>query len=294
MNKLYEENAVQDIANAIREKNGLATLYKIGEMGQAIREIKTGASGLNVIRSATRPASADENTLWLETGVQDGTLTVSAVEPATPGDGDVWITPHNARPLEFPVFEGINLTMGVARLRAGNAWHFIDFAGYASGAWHTSHTAVFKDGAWGGLLGDGKVIAASYKAAGSGIIATMGISSGILYASGRSYDVKGGSGFTLLGTQLVEEISLYTWQRVTLQLLNAPEAYFGESLSDLTSGGTYNLQGTRILLNQAANYTTFSRAIDQVGEGAPGILVANPNNTVIENMRVNVSDWFLV
>lgn len=37
--KLYEEASVQDIADAIREKNGAATKYKISEMGAAVRAI---------------------------------------------------------------------------------------------------------------------------------------------------------------------------------------------------------------------------------------------------------------
>lgn len=37
--KLYEESSVQDIAAAIREKNGTATKYKVAEMAGAIREI---------------------------------------------------------------------------------------------------------------------------------------------------------------------------------------------------------------------------------------------------------------
>ena len=37
--KLYEESSVQAIANAIREKNGEATTYKIGEMAAAISAI---------------------------------------------------------------------------------------------------------------------------------------------------------------------------------------------------------------------------------------------------------------
>lgn len=37
--KLYEESSVQDIANAIREKNGGATKYKIAEMGAAVRAL---------------------------------------------------------------------------------------------------------------------------------------------------------------------------------------------------------------------------------------------------------------
>ena len=39
MKKLYEETAVQDIAAAIREKNGEATTYKIGDMAAAINAI---------------------------------------------------------------------------------------------------------------------------------------------------------------------------------------------------------------------------------------------------------------
>ena len=42
MKKLYEETAVQDIAAAIREKNGTATKYKVAEMGDAVRAT-TGA-----------------------------------------------------------------------------------------------------------------------------------------------------------------------------------------------------------------------------------------------------------
>lgn len=40
--KLYEEASVQDIANAIREKNGASTKYKVAQMGDAVRGITTG------------------------------------------------------------------------------------------------------------------------------------------------------------------------------------------------------------------------------------------------------------
>ena len=43
MKKLYEEASVQDIAAAIREKNGTATKYKVAEMGDAVRRcLNTG------------------------------------------------------------------------------------------------------------------------------------------------------------------------------------------------------------------------------------------------------------
>lgn len=47
--KLYEESNIQDIANAIREKNGTESTYKTSEMGNAIRSIQSGGNGLNLI-----------------------------------------------------------------------------------------------------------------------------------------------------------------------------------------------------------------------------------------------------
>ena len=44
MNKGYQEPVVQDIADAIREKNGLTVGYKIAEMPQAIRNLGSSSS----------------------------------------------------------------------------------------------------------------------------------------------------------------------------------------------------------------------------------------------------------
>lgn len=41
-NKLYEESHIQDIANAIREKNGNSNTYTVAQMGDAIRNIPSG------------------------------------------------------------------------------------------------------------------------------------------------------------------------------------------------------------------------------------------------------------
>ena len=42
-NKLYEESSVQAIAQAIREKNGGTSTYKVSEMAEAVRAIQTGS-----------------------------------------------------------------------------------------------------------------------------------------------------------------------------------------------------------------------------------------------------------
>lgn len=42
--KLYEESSIQDIANAIRSKNGATSTYKVSEMAAAINDISVGSS----------------------------------------------------------------------------------------------------------------------------------------------------------------------------------------------------------------------------------------------------------
>lgn len=52
-NKLYEESCIQDIANAIREKNNTINVYCVSEMGDAIRNIPTNNNG-------TSPSNPDD------------------------------------------------------------------------------------------------------------------------------------------------------------------------------------------------------------------------------------------
>ena len=47
-NKLYQESAIQDIAAAIREKNGSSATYKVAEMGTAIRAIQGENESVNI------------------------------------------------------------------------------------------------------------------------------------------------------------------------------------------------------------------------------------------------------
>lgn len=53
-NKLYEETDIQATADAIRERNGLTSTYKVSEFADAIRAIPTGGdgSGLKVYRTS--------------------------------------------------------------------------------------------------------------------------------------------------------------------------------------------------------------------------------------------------
>lgn len=48
--KLYTEESIQDIADAIREKNGSTDTYKVAEMSGAIRAIPTGAASDYILK----------------------------------------------------------------------------------------------------------------------------------------------------------------------------------------------------------------------------------------------------
>lgn len=68
--KLYEESSVQDIANAIREKNGGATKYKIAEMGAAVRALPTGGTnGIKIIKQNLVDADQIIENQYYEKGV---------------------------------------------------------------------------------------------------------------------------------------------------------------------------------------------------------------------------------
>jgi hypothetical protein len=46
--KLYNEASIQDIADAIRTKNGLTDTYKVAEMAQAIIDLPSGIGAVTI------------------------------------------------------------------------------------------------------------------------------------------------------------------------------------------------------------------------------------------------------
>ena len=57
-NKLYQEGVVQNIADAIRVKNGLSTTYKIGDMPAAILAIPQSGTGVNYLPTVLNDATS--------------------------------------------------------------------------------------------------------------------------------------------------------------------------------------------------------------------------------------------
>ena len=117
MKKLYEETAVQDIADAIREKTGGAETYRIAQMGAAVRSIPDGdqiahadipdyvkdgvlalaqkvqavktASSIVFVTISDAHHATDESTGWkanIEAGNMDACRAIKALSHVTPLD----------------------------------------------------------------------------------------------------------------------------------------------------------------------------------------------------------------
>lgn len=81
--KLYEETDIQNIANAIRSKNGSSDTYRASDMDNAISEIVTAAEAIN-------DSTTSETTTWSSTKISselEGKADVTALENKANIDG---------------------------------------------------------------------------------------------------------------------------------------------------------------------------------------------------------------
>lgn len=103
--KLYEEASVQDIAAAIREKNGTTTKYKVAEMGDAVRAISTSKPE----QSKTVTPTAGGLTVTPDSG-----KTLSSVQI----NGDSDLVAENVK-------EGVNIfgVAGTLKSKEEISWH---------------------------------------------------------------------------------------------------------------------------------------------------------------------------
>lgn len=74
MNVLVNENSLQDIANAIREKNGVEETYKPSEMGNAIRDIEVGGNTEEAYNEGFEAGKKSEYDTFWDNYQDNGTL----------------------------------------------------------------------------------------------------------------------------------------------------------------------------------------------------------------------------
>lgn len=95
-------------------------------MGWGYGNIGGGFGGINfkVVGGSTRPSSAPENTIWVNTDVDITSWQVSGKEPAEPADGVVWIRTGTAGKISFNALKknGITIFPSACYQYSGGAW----------------------------------------------------------------------------------------------------------------------------------------------------------------------------
>lgn len=175
-NKLYEENSVQNIANAIRTKNGSETKYKIAEMAQAILDIPAGgelqeksvvytADGAQIVTpdapynglskvnitvdvlsftiGITKEADAPNNSIYINTDIINN-YTFSPDEPSNPQTNDVWLKTVDPGRVKINVLNTGNIIIPISAVyQYDSEWVNIDWAIKLDGVWHDMIATFF-------------------------------------------------------------------------------------------------------------------------------------------------------
>ena len=108
-----------------------------------------GGAGLNFqVVGNPQPATAKENTIWIDTDTEITSWIFSATEPETPSEGMVWIATGTASTVAFNALKknGIMAYPMSAKQSIDGAWVTKTAKSYQNGAWVDWITYFYKDG----------------------------------------------------------------------------------------------------------------------------------------------------
>ena len=104
----------------------------------------SGGSGFEftIVGGTNRPTKASHNTVWVNTGKEVTSYSLSATEPANPSEGMVWIKIGNSG------FKDTNIALGGEWIQV----YLKTAVQYVSGAWVSVDTLIYQNGAWTELV----------------------------------------------------------------------------------------------------------------------------------------------
>jgi len=104
-----------------------------------------GNLNLHLIAGGTKPESAAENTIWLDTEETVTNWCVQNTAPESPEAGNVYITTRSAtnNKLDIGSARSVLLYLGTARQYVSGAWKDLDGEVFYSSAWHKIQTFAY-------------------------------------------------------------------------------------------------------------------------------------------------------
>ena len=119
-----------------------------------------GGLAIEIVGGATQPSSPKDNTIWVNTDVAIGAVTLAPNAPASPAVGDVWVNTTNkydssgtnASTNILKVSEEPFVEINVTNISQwdGSAWTRMDGSAiYANGVWTTMACWIYNYGTLG-------------------------------------------------------------------------------------------------------------------------------------------------
>lgn len=114
-----------------------------------------GGIKLHVVGGTTRPGSAAENTIWLNTGTAIPKWGIQNDVPGSPAAGEVYITTRNVTDnvLNVSSPNAVKVYLGTARQYVNGAWADLTGEVYYSGSWHGLQTFIYYYGTYNPTIG---------------------------------------------------------------------------------------------------------------------------------------------
>lgn len=197
------------IAAAIRTKNGTQQTYTPAQMAAGISAIATGAKlRYRVVAATTRPESAQENTIWINSDLTPTSVCFQNEAPSAPESGAVWIMQGAQSHAPFVPAEGCDFKLYPVSVRQYSGTEWMDIAqaeSYIGGAWRDWGVHLYDAGSeYEGFTGGWKIIAVAATLTEYGIMPTVTRADTLYTTATSKVNTSKKSGYTIYTGKLID------------------------------------------------------------------------------------------
>ena len=249
-----------DIANEIRTQTKTEEkLVFPDDFISAVQKISTSSFNLNVCYESEQPTDPANNTIWLNPVRDVTSWVISANEPTSPNEGDIWIHTMVAGGVEINILSDNALIIQITKASqyVDNAWNDIDMHIYQNGEWNDMITyLIIGNDTCDPITGGWESVSQQISSVGTAVNApTITIyddrihinqkqSAGGVYRTKQPIDLTGFSSIVFDGEVggVTPNTRLYIWPRIGTYQQTTDGKYYtlvsGENVISLEVGGS--------------------------------------------------------